>query len=343
MAKKQKYDAALTFMTGCVIEKDYIYLCAELDSLDPEDRYSRVLFFDNQQAQDQWVHLDLPGWTGVSVCVARAGPRRMYCTLSSEGQVRLEYVGGEIIEQIADAGLSTPEADKYGYVSAIREIGQRLYVCGGMGQVYRREHDTWVHADHGLLQSSSSVDLMVARLHAGDLSDIDNLFADTLMLSDINGISETDIYTVGDSGRIFHHDGTAWRAVRCDTDAILLAVCCASADAVWVCGYHGTLLHGNWKEGFAAVGAGDADEIFSSVAVFGDTVYLASESGLFTFNGEHIERLRTGLVPDIADANVLDVHDGVLWSFGFKDLACFDGTTWTRVAFPDNPPLRQGS
>ncbi|NHZ91798.1 hypothetical protein F2P45_22730 [Massilia sp. CCM 8733] len=335
-----EYDAALTFMAGCVIEKDCIYLCAELDGLDPEERYSRVLIFDNQKTQNQWVRHDLPDWKGVSVCVARTGPRRMVCTLSSEGQVRLEYVGGDIIEQIADAGLSTPEADKYGYVSAIREIGKRLYVCGGMGQVYRRENETWVHADQGLLKSTSDFDANLARLVAGDLSDTDDLFADMRMLSDIGGMNETDIYTVGDSGRIFHYDGMAWSPVQCDADAALLAICCASSDEVWVCGVNGTLLRGNWKDGFAAMGAADVDEIFSSVAVFGDTVYLASESGLFTFDGEHIERLSTGLVPKIADANVLEVQDGVLWSFGFKDLAWFDGAAWTRVAFPDNPPVR---
>ena len=32
----------------------------------------------------------------------------------------------------------------------------------------------------------------------------------------------------------------------------------------------------------------------------------------------------------------LDSGDGVLWSFGPKDLLRFDGKVWKRVPFPEN-------
>lgn len=49
---------------------------------------------------------------------------------------------------------------------------------------------------------------------------------------------------------------------------------------------------------------------------------------------------RTDLKPELQDTHQLEAKDGVLWSFGFKDLACFDGRNWTRIDHPDNPPIR---
>ena len=53
-----------------------------------------------------------------------------------------------------------------------------------------------------------------------------------------------------------------------------------------------------------------------------------------------IEPYATDLSPDLQDTHILEAKDGILWSFGFKDLAWFDGKTWTRVNNPDNPPIR---
>lgn len=54
----------------------------------------------------------------------------------------------------------------------------------------------------------------------------------------------------------------------------------------------------------------------------------------------HVVPCTTGLTPELQDAHVLEAKDGVLWSFGFKDLAWFDGKQWTRVDHPDNPPIK---
>ncbi|NHZ66674.1 hypothetical protein [Massilia genomosp. 1] len=339
MAKK-KYDAAVTFVAGCVIEKDYVYLAAKLDSLDIEDAYTRIFIFDGAKGDSNWVLHDLADWEVVSVGVASSVTPRLYCSLSKDGNVRLEYVGGELVEEIVDAGLSTGDVDKYGYVSKIREIGNHLYVCGLSGQVYRREGGIWKHFDENLLRPVIDFAQRIERINSGDMSDFDSLFDDALALNDVNGIDESDIYTVGDSGKIFHFDGKDWSQVECGIDEILLCIKCVSRDEVWICGYNGALLKGNWKKGFVDVSGVDDNDVYSSVEVFKDVVYLASETGLSIFNGNKIQRLKTGLVPEIFDGNLLESKDGVLWSFGFKDIAFYDGTEWTRVPFPDNPPIR---
>ena len=66
---------------------------------------------------------------------------------------------------------------------------------------------------------------------------------------------------------------------------------------------------------------------------------LCSESPPYLFlratAARKIERYATDLKPDLKDTHMLEAKDGILWSFGFKDLAWFDGSRWTRVDHPD--------
>ena len=72
--------------------------------------------------------------------------------------------------------------------------------------------------------------------------------------------------------------------------------------------------------------------------------YLATNVGLFKFDpakpGGGFVKVRTGLVPELQDANVVQSVEGVLWSLGSKDLARFDGNAWQRFQHPDNPPIQ---
>ena len=107
-------------------------------------------------------------------------------------------------------------------------------------------------------------------------------------------------------------------------------------------GHNGTLLLGNARQGFTELSSVDDNQNFTGVELFGDKLFLASNLGLFIYDPAHkkIERYATTLMPDLQDTHILEAKDGVLWSFGFKDLACCDGKTWTRVDHPDNPPIR---
>jgi hypothetical protein len=339
---KKKKAMAVTFTHGCVFERDFAYVAATLDSLHSEDRFTRVFVFDDQKAEDKWVHHDLPDWKVASVCIRSATSvrPRMACSISENGDVEMTFVGGEIVEKIPDAGLLDDDSPGYGYVNAIREIGNRLYVCGFSGQVYRRDDQGWTHFDEGLLQPIDDTDKIVQALMVEDSDLLQAAFDATMSLSDINGINEADIYTVGDEGRIYHHDGNSWTQIASPVDEDLARIKCISEKEVWICGYNGALLLGNWRDGFKDVSSVDDNDYFLSVEKYHGMVYLATESGLFTFDGNKIRPLKSGLKPELKDGHILEVKDGVLWSFGFKDLAWFDGKQWTRVHHPDNGPIR---
>lgn len=321
----------VTFSAGCAIENDCLYLAAKPDKLDAEDEFARMFFFDAQNTAQPWVHHDLADWQIVSVCVAsRSGASgREYCALSRHGDVEFTWVGGKRIEHIDGAGLRRVTPPIYGYVKAIRELAGNLYVVGSGGQVYRRNGGQWNGIADALRKPA------VAPKSAVDAAGLD---IGGKEFSDIDGVAGDDLYVVGGNGEIFHYDERSW--AECEAEAPSRPLTCVravSTSEIWVCGFGGVLLRGNARTGFSSAGSCSEILLFSSLAVLAGRVYLASNKGIFALSDDGIiRRVKTGLVPEVDDANIIDVKDGILWSIGYKDIVSFDGTRWRRLEHPDN-------
>ena len=157
---------------------------------------------------------------------------------------------------------------------------------------------------------------------------------------DIAGSSESDIYAAGDE--CWHYDGWQWKPLQLPTDECINAIKPINADQVVMVGHNGTVLMGNARQGFSDLSGVDDNQNFTGVELFDGKLFLASNLGLFAYDPSRrkIGRIVTTLKPDLQDSHILEAKDGVLWSFGFKDLAYFDSKTWNRVDHPDNPPIR---
>lgn len=297
------------FVDGCVIDRDYIYLASKLHSIDANEYdYTRMCY----EYRGDWFYHDL-NWDVISVCVlgAQGDVPRQSCAMSIQGDIEFQYPGTIYEEKIPEAGTF----EGLGALKQLRQIGDHLYACGDQGQVYKREAaDQWAHMDDGLLDREISVS--------------------ALDLNSLDGLADDDIYMVGFHGRIYHFDGQSWTEVESGTNAHLHRVKVDTNGVVHVCGKKGVYLRGD-KDGFTDHSMPGMDNSFWDLEPFGDNVYLASLDGLFVFDGEAIAPLATGLDPEIGGYR-LDSGDGVMWSFGVDDLACFDGEEWTRLEHPDN-------
>lgn len=226
-----------------------------------------------------------------------------------------------------------------------RAIGEHLYVCGQSRQIYRFEPGKkdplagqWRDVAGPLSQPPISEP-------PDDAEDEDALNAwldtnDSIDLVDIDGASENDIYCVGDE--TWHWDGQQWRELTLPVTETLNAIKIVSRNEVYLVGDNGTLLYGNARDGFIELSASTDNQQFTGIERFEGKFYLASNLGLFVYDPKirKIEPYKTTLKPDLQDTHVLEAKDGILWSFGFKDLAYFDGKIWTRVDHPDNAPIR---
>ena len=311
MSKDPKQEiASVYFVDGCVIEHDYAYVASKADALDPmEYDFSRMFFND----RGDWVYHDLE-WDVKSVCVQRTTQRRQCVALSMQGDVEYQFVGGSQIEKIPGAGTF----DGAGAMTQIREIGDILVACGYEGQVYWRAPSGWQSLGGGLAHFATpgrSVDL-----------------------NSVDGTGPDDIYAVGLHGRIFHFDGKAWSEMDSPTNVHLERVRVVAGGHILVCGNLGTVLQGD-RRGLAIAPIDGFIEHLWGIELYKGKVYAAHMGGLMVFDGRGWSPVDMGLdkrlrLPD--DGYRLDAFDGVLWSFGPKRIAVFDGQAWTAMPHPDN-------
>ncbi|MFZ6748487.1 hypothetical protein [Undibacterium sp. Ren11W] len=319
--------AEVTFTQGLVYTKDLVILAGAGDSLGDFAPFTRIFQWADEPPPKWWSH-DVKWRT---MALAYFGPSTEdlddFLVLSDEGQIEFRGEHGPMIEKIPGAGVFSEDAKGWGYMRTLRQIGDHLYAVGGAGQVYKRlGADHWEHMDDGVLQ-------------APDVED-------RLLLADINGATEDDIYICGGipgayglEGRLYHWNGKQWSGLALPTTERLTAIYVDDNKNIWICGANGTLLLGNWIDGFKDLSSIDDNQLFYSLTKFNDTMYLASNLGLFFYDGKSIQKVQTGLHSELQDANVIDAADGVLWSIGFKDIARFDGIKWERIHHPDNPPI----
>lgn len=327
-------NAELTFTTAMVLTDSSAYMSGAGDALHTFARFTRVVRYDSEY-DPQWGRND-QDWRAVSLTYF--GPKAEdfddVVVLSEDGDVR--YIGDHapLLEKIPGAGVFSKDSKGWGYLADIQQIGEHLYACGYKGQVYKRlGPGDWRHMDAGLLQDPKTPQ------------------EQRIALSVINGPHERAIYAAGYQHadglppKAFFFNGRQWREIELPQVAERIAnLYVESEQRIWMCGSNGTLLLGNAKDGFKSLSTVDDNQLFTSICKFQEQMYLASNLGLYAYDPTKpdvgIQKVKTDLQPDLQDANIVDSYEKVLWSIGPKDIAYFDGKTWTRIDHPDNPPIR---
>lgn len=339
-------DLFRTIQASCLVECDLPLLVETLDNFEGNSVIST--FAPKLRPNKPWRNQIVENWLLVSACYLI--PKELRCVLSREGQVNIYGPGGKPDHtfQIPEAGVFCETANDLGYVNRIRAVGEDLYVCGQSRQVYRFswngvDLDTgqWVNVA-GSMRQPPMPEPPDDAAQATDKGALDRWMDENeaIDLVDIHGPSSDDLYTVGDE--VWHWNGHRWAQLVLPTDEPLAAIKVLNVDEVVFVGHNGTLLHGNARSGFKNLSTVDDNQNFTAVEWFEGLLFMASNFGLFTYDLKRkvIEPYISGLKPELKDTHQLEAKDGVLWSFGFKDLAYFDGKTWTRVDHPDNPPIR---
>lgn len=307
-----------------------LHVSGRPETMPPDATFTRLFRYDEALAAP-WTKHDVPWLTvGYALLPSSGDSAPAVCALSEEGDVEIDGEGGRAVERIPGAGIFGPTSRRVGYVSAIRRIGEHLHVAGDGGQVYKRlGPDRWTSLDEGLLQPAGTPEL--------------------LLLSAIAGAAEDDLYVAGDrlepSGRagcLFHWDGATWANVPLPACGRILALH-LDGDTLWLSGTQGTLLRGTRRKGTRRLGITPlvthrSSQVFLAMTRYREALYLGSNHGLFRYDEERrrVVRARTDLDVEISYAHTVDHAGGTLWCVGLRDLARFDGTTWTRLHHPDN-------
>jgi hypothetical protein len=293
----------VTFTCGAIARKDVLGVLSVPDMA--KAPMCRLFFWSNHQ----WGHfpqdfdLDPKSFAGLGA------EHKTWWILGKNGEVVNVLKTTAEQEQIPGAGLRSAEKP-YGYVNAIRGIGNDLYVCGYGRQVYRRNNGAW----------PSISDKILTRETARGFHDID-------------GADDKHIYAAGWHGEIFFYNGTEWHQEKSPTSEHLNALRCVKKDAVWIAGQNGTVVHGRAGQ-WNLIKNEDFGNVYG-IEEYNGNIYVAGNGVLGRVDGKSITKIDTGLGRPVT-THRLYAKDGQLWSIGEKDVLLFDGASWKKCDHPDN-------
>jgi hypothetical protein len=311
----------------CAQTADAFVVIAVPDDMHPYYPFGRFCWYvAGDPSDDRWAERRLDFRVHGITAYQRLGADRRFCIISAEGDV-VFIETPKYHEKIPGAGIHSPDSKYWGRMENMRAIGERLYACGDGGQVYRRSIEgVWTNLDPSLLQGPSTP------------------VADRDIFMCIDGPNENEIYVVGRFGKILFWNGHSFRRIPSGSEEQLIDIHVESPDKIWACGHWGTLICGNYRDGFRQVPAANGGQLFQSLTMFEGKIYLGAGAGrpmgLMSYDGMRFEKVRTGLSPEVDDSHSVDSANGVLWSVGLKDIVRFDGKTWERIDFPGNTPIR---
>ncbi|OZI38044.1 hypothetical protein CAL29_06745 [Bordetella genomosp. 10] len=280
-------------------------------------------------------------------------PKTDYLTyLSSEGDVYHAWWKGNFREKITGAGSWVDDAEGRGRLSAISQIGDKLYACGNGGQMYVRSGSNW----HLLTKSILFDPEAHARLGRTAPPTTDPGFLQWLMdsrrqeprnlsLHDIAGQREDAIYVCGVEGTkpvLCFWDGGALHELEVPLEeAALTGIHMEHAESVWVCGREGVLLHGSHARGFTPVDLRKQHNLFHMITPYRGKLVLPSSTrpgGLYELDTGTSELRRFApALPKLRGDYIFHAESvgDVLWVVGQKDIFRFDGNAWERIEHPD--------
>lgn len=298
----------VTFLDGHSSRRGALGVITVPDALDESTPFCRVFSYAGQWGRCQD---DLKfNCRSITYLNDERSGYKAWWVLGRNGEAVEIKAGVPRVEQISGAGLNVESAQRYGYVSAIKNIAGELYVCGYGRQAYKRD-PAW-------------------RSIAGDIL----THEPALGFFDMDGTGPSCIYAVGWKGEIYLYDSKVWLRDDSPTTVHLASVRCLKDDDIWICGNNGLVLHGSFNN-WQVIRDDSLIGNWYSIEEFAGSVYVASNTQLARIEGSSIIPLDIGLNRPLT-THRLHAKDGMLWSIGAKDVLAFDGQHWTEVVHPDN-------
>lgn len=281
------------FVAGAARFRDLVYFITLDRGLVKENvKHASLISLD----QGEWAEVANTNWHAVGICVCKKPTEKMVA-VGEDGDI-LTYVSGKVTKEVIKPRPVV--------LRGAGVVDGMAIAVGMKRQVYKRvDANRWV-AMHAPAPA--------AKQNAG--------------FEAIAGFNSDEAYAVGWNGEIWEWNGSKWMDRPSPTNLILTGVCCAE-DRVYVCGQHGTLVEGR-HDAWDIVDLMEMKDDFWDICWFGETLYLATMTMLYTYTDE-------GLLPVVFGADSpatcyrLTHAEGVLWSVGSNDVFSFDGSQWARV------------
>ena len=196
-----------------------------------------------------------------------------------------------------------------GHIRSATTIGNDVIVVGMQRQVYRRVGGKgWVDMMEGIPPL-----------------DPDRVAGFECVLA----VSNDEIYAAGWDGEIWLFDGDRWTQVDSPTNRIITSLCLNEEGDVIGCGRNGMIIKGR-RDTWRVVDDIECPDDLWSVESYSGTVYASALRFMYALSDSGLGEVEFGSL-ELGSFGLLVSGGGVLWSIGEKDLASFDGKTWSRL------------
>ncbi len=292
-----------SFLTGSIRDKESCYVILLTDEAEKRNlAYSSIV----QWKPGGWGNGGNVNWRIIGTALTKT-PLIQLIAIGENGDLLLAGSG--------DRHEETIEIENYtwknrGKLRNVRNIDDLIFVVGMDRQVYKRnELGNWELFEKGIEQNTTK-----------------NIYG----FESIDGFSKDSLYAVGWEGEIWNFEKDVWKPQNSPTENILVDVCCAGNGYVYACGRQGLILrgkNGNWE----ILKQNNFSEDIWSIVWFNEKLYCATMTEIYTLNSDNILEYENMGEDTAKTCYKLDARDGVLWSFGEKDLMSFDGLNWKRI------------
>ena len=295
--------------SGCVLDRDNVYLSTVEEEMIKEAVYCRMGFFNPTRSDMKWRVHDLEhAIRTVGVWQKSSNSPKICYAISDEGFVEMIRDGQPFYERISTAPYGE-EGSIEGPLVFSRQIGNALYAFGPNYQIFRRSDDGWAVLPQP--------DIPMLRDHP------------SVLMHDVNGFSEDAICAVGilraGVGFILSRINGNWGIVDDQVGGYPNCIECSERGGLYIAGSMTSILYGDPVSGFKEVASIPKKNRVLDMAEFNGVLYLAMYDGIHTLSGpgRSVTPAHIPLVPPLRDPSVLEARDGVLWSFndlGFSAL-----------------------
>jgi hypothetical protein len=222
-------------------------------------------------------------------------------------------VDGQLQEDEVDPTDDGPQSS--GGLTALRAIGNDLYVAGMGRQVYRRRMagGLWERADNGVLDTSLDPQ-----------GEITGFWT-------IDG-SGDEVWAAGFGGELWlRHPSTGWRRIPNLTDKLIYSMRVGPSGELAACGQCGLLMRGR-EQVWQVIAQDFHGRDLMQIEFFAGAVFVATQKGTFRIDSwprpDHASLVPEGDGPYF----VLSVGRGALWAFAPERAAVtIDGYRWRSL------------
>ncbi|GKX63163.1 beta propeller repeat protein [Pragia fontium] len=350
-------DQNIKFTGGCLVDNDRLVLTSVDNDIEFYSDYSEFSFWDTSNINDlTFTTLEVKNWADNMVRYISAQEEfNGLCCLSPVGKVFFIQDGKIVSIETLN------EVERWGNLRNIVQIGGQLYVCGNKGQIYQRvEKNKWQHIDDSILSEQDRKAGVKERKKMRDevinslpeeqrtMENITRVLDERKKqekkqgnrnLSAINGYCSNDIYVCGTSpgskegGVVFHYNGINWQRLTVPTTDGLLSIYLHDENTVYIGGYNGYLLKGNYRDGFIEISdSTNLVSIDNFVSIAG-RVFLSTNKGVRQLKDDKVvtvdmydelnqvasELLNDTVIIDVYGDNLLIVGKKVVCRYSFKE------------------------